>query len=55
MQSLYDLMQEDQIARLLELQEPEADNGAAVENGGRTMKQRLVHSLPAEPERILSQ
>lgn len=55
MQSLYDLMQEDQIARLLELQESEADNGAAVENGGRTMKQRLVHSFPAEPERILSQ
>lgn len=55
MQSLYDLMQEDQIARLLQLQESEADNGAAVENGGRTMKQRLVHSLPAEPERILSQ
>lgn len=55
MQSLYYLIQEDQLARLFEHQEPEADNGASVENGGRTMKPRPVHSLPAEPERILSQ
>lgn len=55
MQSLYDLIQEDQLARLFENQEPEADNGAAAESSGRTMKARRVHSLPVEPERILSQ